>query len=89
MKSVSMAFFPIQIPNVVLAQKKEASSHLESEVQFCAPQYRDMGTLQQIQLRATKTMRGLGHLTYEEKLRELGLFILEKERLGRILYQCE
>ena len=51
-------------------------------LQLRSPQYgKDMDLSERVQRRARKMVRGLDHLSYQDRLRDLGLFGLEKTML--------
>lgn len=69
------------VPSPLLSPKE---THLDCWLQCWAPQYRkDMGKLKCVQLRATRMIKRLGHLTGGARLKVWGCSALRREDSGR------
>ena len=71
------------LQNSVSQPEIQKTTYIKQLIQYCTKFSGavDEELLESVQKRDKKMMRALEHLSYEERLRELGLFSLEKRRL--------
>lgn len=59
------------------------SAVMTSQLDYCIQGMNSMDLFRQVKRKAVKIVRGLKHLSCEERLRELGLLSLEEEKVLR------
>ena len=83
LKLLRSAFDNLNLKNFKMLFTTYVRPHLEYNIQAVGPYMRqNFEALEKVQQRATKLVRGIQHLSYQERLRKLGLMSIE-DRLSR------
>ena len=89
MKALTMirrTFESLDKDNLMILYRSFVRPHLEYAVQAWSLYLRkDINTLENIQRRATRMVRGMKNLTYKERLDKLGMTTLEERRLRDLI----
>ncbi len=82
LRGIKRSFRCIDKKGFIILFKTYVRPHLEYCEQAWNPYYKkDISCLEKVQRRATKMVKGLRNLSYEQRLQSLGLYSLEQRRL--------
>ena len=80
--SSGVSYKPAEVSKLYRAYVRH---HLEYSIQFCSPtNVKDTDMLEGVQRRATRMISRLRKLSYEERLKRMGMFSLRRRRLRGI-----